>query len=180
MTWEQVLLLGLAFVVLAWLAARTAVAAAVERAIERKFREWEVRFSLLHTRRLDALEMIQEHLADTRAALESAKPYLEPVDNPAELQRHLSEATAGWRKASRTLASRRFYFPPATCAKLEDLLDGLKCTNLWAMIMEYGESSNQSEGFRRRTKAKYGELRDQVQVMSDEIDQEFRRLVGSD
>jgi hypothetical protein len=62
----------LALTVLVWLAARTAVKAAVERALERKFREWEVRFSKLHERRVEVMEGMMDRLVDLKRALDAA------------------------------------------------------------------------------------------------------------
>lgn len=153
--------------------------AAVERAVEKKFREWEVRFSMLHERRIGVLEAVKEHVVDAQQALDAAQVYLDASIEGEELDELLGEADLAWRRATRTLASRQFYLPPETGRRVERLLHDIRWTNLHATFI--GDSSGDKDDLqiaREESRQAYLELRDRLPNVIEEIDGEFRWLVG--
>lgn len=172
----------LALTVLVWLAARTAVKAAVERALERKFREWEVRFSKLHERRVEVMEGMMDRLVDLKRALDAATGPQHEDD--AHGYQHLLEATAAGNEAHRYFAARRYYLPKETADKVDRLLREMKAawadvaggTEGWLGVGPYASHKDYGE-LAAMVVAGGKAVREKLPPIISEVEGEFRRLV---
>lgn len=181
LTWQGLVALGAAVVALTGVVVRAAASSAVERAVERKFRQWEVRFSKLHERRVEVMEETQDRLVALKRALDAASG-LQPLEDPHGLQ-DLQEATDALNEAARYVAARRYYLPSGTAAKLAKLLSETRTA--WASMVTGAqfpargglETSSSStlmriEGFQA--------VREKLPPLLTEVEEEFRRLVRGD
>ena len=168
--------------VLVWgavvLAMKTGLTASVEKAVEMKFRQWEVRFTSLHERRIEVTGEMQERLVAVKQALDFASG-IQPMDDPHGFK-HLGAVIQTSNEARRYFESRRYLFPKETAGKIEDLLTEMKAA--WANLQTGAEglargsfapvnSSLVAEG--------YSIVRKRLPPLIQEVEEEFRKLVGS-
>jgi hypothetical protein len=182
MNWSQVLaasgLMALVLAPIMVLATRTLVVASVERAVEREFRQWEVRFTKLHERRVEAMEGIMDRLIELKRTLDAATG-IQSLDDPHGLK-HLQDATEAGREAQRYLAARRFYLPKESAEKVEALLKETK--EAWASLTTGAEGRARGEIGAAHTdllRAGYKTVRESLPGLIAEVEGSFRKVVES-
>lgn len=180
MSTAEVLLLAGAVVALAWLAVRTAVTSAVQRAVEREFRQWEVRFSKLHERRVEVMEGVMDRLVAIRWALLSATGILQPGDDRYGVK-HLEEAAEAGNEARRYFMARSYYLPTGPACRIKELLAELQET--WANLYTGAEGliqQGRSPGGPEQELMATGRaaLRNKVPALIAQVEEEFRQVLG--
>lgn len=117
--WDRWLLPPAAVAVVGWW-----VKAAVERSVDKKFREWEVRYATFHGRLVEAMEVIRGELA---RAIRAAEKYRSGshTRTEEELRGPLQLVHRCLEDARLAFESRAFYFDDATRKLVENLFDGL-------------------------------------------------------
>lgn len=159
----------------ATLVAGWAVKAWIERTIERRFRDWEVRFSTFHVRLVDAMELIRRVLAEANAAITSYQAYAFSswgVKGNDEMEAALD----GLHKASFELQCRQFYFDGDTRRVIERVVDLLTRTvgDARAVFLSGGRDQPQEvTDFAARIEKRSKDLRD----AEKELDGRFRAIV---
>lgn len=176
--WPWFLLFGAALIALVKVGLNAGVAAAAERAVEKKFREWEVRFTVLHERRVAVIEALVVRFADLKAHLDQSIS-IKPTGGDGFGLEHLSAAATAGNEINRFLAARRYYFPKSTLTKIAAALDTLKSAHIELSIGAEGQVHGRgtdthvamySEGFKK--------LRKTVPPLVEAVEDEFRRLLG--
>lgn len=166
--------------VLVWLATRTAVASAVERAVEKKFRDWEIRFSRLHERRVDVMEGVMDSLVAIRWALLAATDIAPPNDD-AYVMKHLAKAASAGDKARQFFMARKYYLPKKSADRIEELL--AKLQEAWAELYTGAEGlirQGPAGGAPEKDLMRSGteSLRKEVPLLIEQIEVEFRDILG--
>lgn len=151
----------------------------IERAVERKFREWEVRFSKLHERRVEVMEGIMERLVALKRALDAASG-MQPLDDPKSLK-PLGEANEALREADLYVAGRRYYLPPSVGKRAEAFLKEAKgaLADLITGIHTDRTPGGRDVAFAIKHEG-YKAVREKLPSLIAEVEAEFRRLVRGD
>lgn len=161
---------------LAWLGINTAVRSAVERAVERTFRQWEVRFTLLHERRMEAIAEVWERLVTVRWHLDRAAG-IQRLDDPRG-RRHIRAAFEAGEQAVRYFATRQLFLPKEIKGQVKDLLDrmhgALIDLDMWAANEGQPDPTSVYDAMGREGRTV---IRQELPQMIDALEQAFREEV---
>lgn len=166
----SLLVIAAVFVVRWW------VKADIERSVDKKFREWEVRFSTFHGRLVEAMEVVRGALA---RAVGAAKKYRSGSNFRTEddLRGELRQVQSRLEEARLAFESRAFYFDEATRELVENLFDGLYRTIVNIRLYLRAESRGSLDRVEEHLEMveRYSEELDAAKAT---LDRRFRVLAG--
>ena len=148
-----------------------------ERAVEKKFREWEVRFSKLHERRVEVMDELQDHLIDVKHALDKAAGIKWNLEDPDGVE-HINAAAEAGMKAHRCLATRRYYLPKKAAKRVGEVLEEMRSIQISILTgvegKLWGDIDPASDAL---VSNGYKGVREKLPALFDLLEQEFRSLV---
>lgn len=164
------LLVIAAVVVLRW-----RVKADIERSVDKKFREWEVRFSVFHTRLVDAMDVIRRRLAEAIRAVRmyAGRSYLTTEDN---LTGELDSVGRFLDEVRFELDSRQFYFDSVTRENVRNVIRLLFDISVKVATSLEAKADNRTERANKILEELPG-LTDDLDAAKEKLDKRFRAIV---
>lgn len=159
-------------------AAVRAAEAAVERAIEKKFRQWEVRFSTFHGRMVEAMEIIRRALAKASQAADTYQS-LSTYRTAEDLTEELREVQHSLREARLEFEARSFYFDPDARDAIEDVFDGLTRGPALTRLYLHAEARGRREVVEEALTS-VERVSDRLNKAKRQLDEQFRKLAGAE
>lgn len=148
-----------------------------ERAVEKKFREWEVRFSKLHERRVEVMDELQDRLIDLKHALDAAADIQWNLEDPHGVEHLIAAAEAG-REARRCLATRRYYLPREAADRVGEVLEEMRSIHVSILTGVEGKlRGDRDPAADSLILDGYKGVREKLPALFDELEVEFRTLV---
>lgn len=147
---------------------RIAVEKRVEKAVEKKFRDWEVRFSLLHERRVRVMEGLLDQLVGLRQALERS----------INTNENFPDAEDALAKAEHFIAARKYYFARELGNQLLEVVR--KARGALGPVKRFARDVDRDEGASDKVIERYVQALEQVAEdlprLMEEVEEEFRLI----
>lgn len=155
---------------------RIAVEKRVEKTVEKKFREWEVRFSTFHGRLVEAMETIRRALAEAIEAVDTYRS-LSQVRVSADIHNEYVEVQRALRTAKLEFEARSFYFDPDARETIRGVYDGLIEAFVGVRLQLLAEEKGKE--LPQEREKMLADVAARLEKAAVALDEQFRTLAGA-
>jgi hypothetical protein len=140
-------------------------------------KEREITVTWLHQKRASSVEALYTALVDLRQSVRLVLDIFSP-SNPADIRKYTAEAIKRTQEVYSNYLKAKIFMAPLTCEKIERVLDGLHNP----LLLYYGYLGNyddhELETLSDVKEHAWKEIRDSVPPALEELETEFRQLLG--